>query len=335
MFKVRQPQMSRRDDTKGACSEQSCFTWLQDLACISRPRAQVDALPDAGQEVHGSRMWSAGPNTAEMLHEVLYEIPSARDFFRCFLADEAAFTFLEGNFPPWNEHIVTADGELEPWSKENTSTRKMRFLAYPVPPGWVPFTKYVLNVQHTHRYQFVIDRDGSEVLQLDSQIHVQQTGGVPYVDSFTMRQLWTVRTIQANSRTACELHVIAECNFVGKPPLLAPVIRNRAFAEHRGGTQGWLRGARACIERTPKLLGDSSVIVNVDEDETGTAMHRTSEIESYRNGMKLACPWAWLMMCLVCILWIPFTIGEVTWVKVILEPVYPSVLLSLRGLLAL
>jgi hypothetical protein len=335
--------MAKHAGTSNPAEGQSCFTWVADLPCFSRRTSLEnqeikEVRTSSVQREHGSVLWGAGPNAAEMLHVVFPELPTARDFFRRFLADNADYTILDGDSAPWNEHMVTSDGELELWTKDRT--RKMRFLAYPVPPGWVPFKKYILGIEHHHTYQFVIDRKtGAEVLQLEAQIHVEQThGSIPYADCFTTRQLWTVRSIPSPDNcnsTVCELHVTAECNFIGRPPLMAAVVRNRCHAEHRAGTQGWLNGARACLERlpdTPRLLLD------IDNEDATLAVHN---FKHQNSSLKFACPWAWLMATLIFMMWISLVAVEFgtqvmpSPVKVVLDPVYPSILLSLRGLLAL
>lgn len=334
---------------QGSAEGQSCFSWIGQIPCLSRHSPLVNSPKDkhkvrtsSVQREHGLEQWSLpGPNTAELLHVVFPELPTARHFFKRFVADNSNFTLLEGDLAPWNSYMHTSDGELTNWTEDKT--RRMTFLAYPVPPGWVPFQKYILAIEQRHRYQFVIDKTtGAEVLQIEKHIEVHQKHGhVPYADSFTMRQLWTVCPL--GSGTGCDLHIVAEHTFIGRTPLLAHVIRTRAFSDHRNGTQDWLRGARACLERLASTPSENSLAVDVDEEESGAG---TLEVQArnskyHKNVSRFACPWAWLMTLLVCIMWISFVAVEVgnqvmpNPVKVTIDPIYPSVLLSLRGLLAL
>jgi len=327
--------MTTRVSHKAPVEEQTCFSWIAvSIPCFSReatlPIVQKEGRPSTEQLQHGSVLWGAGSNKAEMLHVVFPELPTARAFFDRFIADTADFSILEGDLAPWNDHMVTSDGEMEPWTTEQT--RKMSFLSYPIPPGFVPFKKYILKVEHSHRYQFVIDESGAEVLQFEAQIQVNQdaengTGKIPYADCFTMRQLWTVRPIPngQGKPMACELDVIAEINFIGRPPLLAPVIQNRALSEHRGGTQGWLRGARACLDGLP-----ATVAIDVDAQASG----ESKSVDVHHSNVRNACPLAWLTACLICLLWITFRIMEVmpSPVKMSFDPTYSSLLLSVSGL---
>merc|ERR1719265_700387 len=94
-------------------------------------------------------------------------------------------------------------------------------------------------------------------MQFESVINVnisrKSPNSLPYADCFTMKQLWTVRPVAGDHQgsTACDVHVLGELNFIGSTPMMAPVIRRQAFKEHREGTQGWLRGALASLERLP------------------------------------------------------------------------------------
>lgn len=344
--------MAGRISAARPATEQTCFTWIGALPCFSATRRvqNVDkeakeATTSSVQREHGSVLWSAGPMSAEMLRVVFPELPTARAFFKCFIADNASYTILEGDFAPWNEHIITSDGVLENWTLGKT--RKMQFLAYPVPPGWVPFKKYILTIEHLQRYQFVVEQStGLEMLQFETNIHVnQETGRIPYADSFTMRQLWTVRATPSEDgrNTVCKLHVTAEANFGARPPLLAPIIRNRAFAEHRGGTAGWLKGARACLDRLATMDGSTggSLLINVDTEDSGAGAlaSRMEHSKEHNHALRNACPWAWMMACFCCVMWVTFMTVEVVPMPIKMnlfaDPIYPSLLLSLRGLLAL
>lgn len=308
--------MTRRADLKASDGEQPCFSWIPEIPCFARQRASPcvqkemkEVRPSSVRREHGSAVWGAGPDHAEMLHVAFPELPTARAFFDRFIADTADYTILEGDLPPWNEHMFTDNGELSRWSEEKT--RKMSFLAYPVPPGWVPFKKYILRIEHFHSYQFVIDKsDGVELLQFEAQIHVnQEYSHVPFADCFTMRQLWTVRPVPAiepGYPTVCQLNVTAELNFIGRPPLIAPVIRNRAYAEHRGGTQGWLSGARASIERLTNTDLESSVVNDLDT----STRSRHSKAEDGNMKVWGAGQWVCLMALLIFVLVVAFMTGR-------------------------
>lgn len=205
---------------------------------------------------------------------------------------------LDSEFAPWNTHTLTSDGELERWNAENS--RHMRFLAYPVPPGWIPFKKYIVTVEAAHRFQFITDMNGVELLQFEAVTNVEQggSGHVPYADAFTMRQIWTVRPVpdDGHSRgTVCELHVTAECNFIGRAPLVAPLISMKALAGHSEGTAGWLNGARACLDQHEKDAPTGGNVGIYDVGASGCDGNNCGKLIFSRR-------YAWLMLSLVCML---------------------------------
>jgi len=327
--------MTRRADfrAKATEEEQSCFGWIPEFPCLARQRI----LPIAHNEVkevrpasvhreHGSALWGPGPDHEEMLQVVIPELPTARAFFERFIADAADYSILDGDLPPWNEHMFTDSGEMDHWTEERT--RKMSFLAYPVPPGWMPQKKYILRIEHYHSYQFAIDRsDGAEVLQFEAQIEVNLQGAIiPYADCFTMRQLWTVRPVpgpQPGCPTVCQLHVTAEINFKGRAPLLAPVIRSKAYSEHRAGTQGWLKGARASIER----LNSTDLERSVPHELDTLARQKQAQLDDGRKEHAwVTSHWVCFMVVLLCVLWAVFAAGR-AWGRfevMITQAAYPS-----------
>merc|ERR1719491_315955 len=133
------------------------------------------------QNEPSAALWCAGPGSAKMLQVRFPQFSSAGAFFEHFLADSAAFSTLDGNFPPWNDYTVTSNGELEQWNE--VKTRKLRLHAHPVPPGFMPFKNPILQIEQIHQYQFLLDSStGAEILQFQCVMHVRDAGGVPYAD---------------------------------------------------------------------------------------------------------------------------------------------------------
>lgn len=210
-------------------------------------------------------LWKADPDHTELLRVVISEVPTARAFFEHFLADNAAFSIAEAD-EHWNEHgtprtVVV----LEPWATEQK--RKYRFFCFPatpIPVGFIPR----LEMENIHRYQFVMDqRDGLELLQFEANFLVFDSGGMPYSECFTTRQLWTVRPIphaEQSHATSCELQVTFEIHFIGRPPLWAAVIKNRNLMEHRVALEGWLRGAHASLKPLSKQSAASRQVNSRD-----------------------------------------------------------------------
>jgi hypothetical protein len=322
------------DTSHAATSRKRAWACLEGFACWSRE------IHSSGDSSHGedkasssvsrkaSVLWTSPPgiNTVELIRESL-PLPSPRAFFDKFLADNAAYTILDGDFPPWNDHINTSHGELEPW---NGTKRKMRFRAYPITPAIVSFKSWVLFIEQEHEYQFVTDpSDGTEYLQFTNFSIVRQTGGVPYAGTFTMRQLWTISPMPAKGPglpASCELHINAELKFLGPPPLLAYVVRSRSHGDHRAGTKGWLRGARACLAQSS---ADSSSW-STKGLEAGSAS--TRQVKASDGMRKCRGPLALLMSLFILALWMTCSMMEVD-DKVRMS--YPSLILSLRGMLAL
>jgi len=225
------------------------FDWSTDAPSPKKPQAGAQQAQSSSSKV--KQLWRQGQGNVEtLLHTVLDEVSSPQEFFDRFIGDTADFTILDMDSKPWNTHVDTSDGVLGKWRED--CTREMEFLAYPVPVAFAPMN-YVIRIEQSHRYQFVIEQ-GVEVLQFVSFILVKQSdkspsGACPYADSFSMTQLWTIRPV-ANSQksgTACEVHIIGEMNFVGRAPFVAPFIRRQAFQDHQEAIQGWLNGAYATL----------------------------------------------------------------------------------------
>lgn len=243
----------------GMFKEMSCLGWKK-VSLSELQLTRAEAKPSSRHE-SGSELWGITTGKTALLHVALDELLSPRAFYERFLSDAADFSILDMDSKPWNTHCDTSDFELDSWSEDGN--RKMRFLAYPVIPGFP--LKYVIRIEQCHKYQFVMDKE-EEVLQFESNIRVYQTENaptLPYADCFTMRQLWTVRSIFANNggqAVGCDLTIDGELNFIGRAPLAAPFVRRQAFGEHREGAQGWLNGARASLKRLPGTHGGDVAI---------------------------------------------------------------------------
>lgn len=270
-------------------------------------------------------MWlsPSGIDTVELMREYL-PVSSARAFFDLFLADKAAFSILDGDLPPWNDHTNTSNGVLEPWSG---AFRRMRFLAY---LSFPIVGKRWIQVEQEHRYQFVTDpNDGIERLQITNHSDVRQTGGLPYADCFAMRQLWTVSPVPAKGPglpTMCSLHIDGEIHWIGRPPFFAAVLRSRSFADHRAGTQGWLRGARACLAL---LAGSASSSTHSGDDDRSPSARKAQISGGMR---KYSGRLALFMFFIILTFWLTCSLLEVDGTLMISAP---SMMLSLRGMLAL
>lgn len=282
----------------GMFKEIPCLGWKRvALSELSR----TETKPSSGCHERGSELWGITTGKTELLHVVLEELLSPRVFYDRFLSDAADFSILDMDSKPWNTHCDTSDFELDGWSEDGN--RKMRFLAYPAIPGFP--LKYVIRIVQCHKYQFVMDKE-EEVLQFESIIRVYQTENsptLPYADSFTMRQLWTVRSAFANNEgrvVGCDLTIDGELNFIGRAPLAAPFVRRQAFGEHREGTQGWLNGARASLRRLPaKHRGD----VAIDIAHTTHVKTPDASMRGVRSRVKnLDASMALLLACIVFML---------------------------------
>jgi len=283
----------------GMFKEMSCLGWKK-ASLSDLQRARTEAKPISVRHESGSELWRITTGKTELLHVALDELLSPRAFYERFLSDAADFSILDMDSKPWNTHCDTSDLELDSWSEDGN--RKMRFLAYPVIPGFP--LKYVIRIEQCHKYQFVMDKK-EEVLQFESIIRVYQTENaptLPYADCFTMRQLWTVRQSANNGGQAvgCDLTVDGELNFIGRKPLAAPFVRRQAFAEHREGTQGWLAGARASLKRLPGTHGGD---VAIDMAHKVHVKSLDASMRGMRSRVKnLDSSAALLLACLVFVL---------------------------------
>jgi hypothetical protein len=147
-------------------------------------------------------------------------------------------------------------------------------------------------MENIHRYQFVMDqRDGLELLQFEANFLVFDSGGMPYSECFTTRQLWTVRPIphaeQSHARS-CELQVTFEIHFIGRPPLWAAVIKNRNLMEHRVALEGWLRGAHASLKPLSKQSAASRQVNSRDVRGSAPGSLYADCGKSHRCGFQFA-----------------------------------------------
>jgi len=219
------------------------------MECCSRVSKSEQEATLGAPHQFGTELWTLPAECPELLRVTL-PISSVRAFYDRYISNESDWTMLNAVIPRCNDDMECSDGELDLWDGEQS--RKMRFTAHPtVIPKWVPaIGERYIRLEQAHHYQFLNMQDkGEEWLQYRSRIGTTDTN-MPYADIIVTTQVWTIRpTRDLQGEPACEVRVQAECAFIGKTPILAPLIRPRSYDEHRAGLQVWLKGARASLEK--------------------------------------------------------------------------------------
>jgi hypothetical protein len=223
------------------------------MDCCYRSSRPDQEGTQAAPAQFGSELWTLPAESPELLHVTL-PIASVRAFYDRYISNEADWTALNAVIPRCNDDMECDSGELDLWNEE--CCRKMRFTAYPtIVPKWMPgIGERYIRLEQTHHYQFLdMQSLGEEWLQYRSRIGILEAN-MPYADLIIMTQVWTIKPVRdAQGEPACEIRVSAICQFVGKPPIIASIIRPRSYAEHRAGLQVWLKGAQASLEKNSTL----------------------------------------------------------------------------------